>query len=343
MWSVRRCQQPHPSRHRLLLLNPVCILGGGPAGASAAIAARRLGSEVRLIERSRFPRHKVCGEFLSPGIAPILERLGVWQSFQEQNPALVRRMEIHVGGAVKAAPLPEPAFGLSRYTFDRLLWEAALAAGAEAASSREANVITTGRTSTLEPRGRRLFGFKAHFTGPADDAVELFFFRGSYVGINCVEDEITNVCGLAREEDLKFLNFDVDALIRLDPALRARLEPLTRKWDWIFTGPLQYGQRLESSTSVYRAGDALSFVDPFTGSGLLCAVLTGSMAGEAAASGTPIAEYLGQCSQRIHKPFWVSSMLRRIASTKAAGPLLRLAPANLIFHCTRPSSYAGAE
>jgi menaquinone-9 beta-reductase len=318
-------------------LNPVCILGGGPAGASAAIAARRIGSEVRLIERSRFPRHKVCGEFLSPGIAPILKQLGVWQSFQALNPAIVRRMEIHVGGAVKASPLPESAFGLSRYVFDRLLWDAAIAAGAQAVPAGEPNVVTTGRTCTLEPRGGRLFGFKAHSSGPVDDAVELFFFRGAYVGINCVEDGITNVCGLAREEDLKAVDFDVDALIYRDRALRIRLEPLTRKWDWIFTGPLQYGQRLESSTNVYRAGDALSFVDPFTGSGLLCGVLTGSMAGESAACGVPVAEYLQRCASAIHKPYWISSLLRKLSGSKAAGPLLHATPASLLFRLTRPS------
>lgn len=318
-------------------MNPVCILGGGPAGASAAIAARRLGSEVRLIERSRFPRHKVCGEFLSPGIAPILEQLGVWQAFQACKPAVVRRMEIHVGGSVKAAPLPEPAFGLSRYSFDSLLWDAAIAAGAEAFAKGEPNILTTGRASTLEPRGRRLFGFKAHFSGAVDDAVELFFFRSAYVGINCVEESITNVCGLAREEDLKAVDFDVDALIHRDRALRARLAPLTRKWDWIFTGPLQYGQRLEPSTNIFRAGDALSFVDPFTGSGLLCAVLTGSMAGECAACGVPVAEYLQRCASAIRKPFWISSLLRKVSGSNAAGPLLYATPASWLFRLTRPS------
>jgi 2-polyprenyl-6-methoxyphenol hydroxylase-like FAD-dependent oxidoreductase len=296
---------------------------------------------VRLIERSHFPRHKVCGEFLSPGIAPILEQLGVWQTFQAHNPAMVRRMEIYVRGAVKSAQLPEPAFGLSRYAFDRILWESAIAAGVEPASDGEPNVVTTGRTSSSEPRGRRVFGFKAHFTGPADDAVQLFFLGSTYVGINCVENGITNVCGLAREEDLKSVGFDVDTLIHRDAALRARLQPLTPKWDWIFTGPLQYSQRLQPAGNVYRAGDALSFVDPFTGSGLLCAVLTGSMAGESAAQRIPVPDYLQRCASAIHKPFWVSSLLRKLSGSRAAGPLLQAMPARLLFRLTRPPLVTG--
>ena len=170
-----------------------------------------------------------------------------------------------------------------------------------------------------------------------DDAVELYFRSNTYVGVNCVEGGATNVCGLAPEEELNALNFDVDTLVSRDEALRARLAPLTRSWDWIFTGPLEFGQKLESATDAYVAGDALSFVDPFTGSGLLCAVLTGSLAGESAAKGVPVADYLQRCASAIRKPYRFSSMLRWVASTRAAAPLLRAAPANLIFRCTRPA------
>jgi hypothetical protein len=233
--------------------------------------------------------------------------------------------------------LPEPAFGLSRFAFDHLLWTAAIARGAQTPSEGLPNVVTTGRASSQASRGGRLFGFKAHFRGPVDDAVELFFRGSTYVGVNCVENGLTNVCGLAPEEDLKTLGFDVESLIFRDEALRTRLMPLTRCWDWIFTGPLEFRQKLEAATGVYLAGDALSFVDPFTGSGLLCAVLTGTLAGKAAARGLPVPDYLAQCSSAIQKPFRFSSLLRRIAGTRAAAPLLRMAPSSLIFRCTRPA------
>ena len=41
------------------------IIGGGPAGSAAAITAARCGAKVLLLERGHFPRHKVCGEFVS--------------------------------------------------------------------------------------------------------------------------------------------------------------------------------------------------------------------------------------------------------------------------------------
>ena len=315
---------------------PVCILGGGPAGSAAAVAALRSGAAGRILERSRLPRHKVCGEFLSPGILGALHGLGLASQFQDLKPARIRRMLIRVGGAEKAAPLPEIAYGLSRYVFDQWLWDTAMAAGAERASTGEPDVICSGRASNT-PRGGRLFGFKAHFRGPADDSVELYFAGRTYVGVNCVEDGLTNVCGLAPEEDLKRCEFDVDALVTADPAVRARLGPLRRQWDWIFTGPLQFGNKLAAPAETYLAGDALSFVDPFTGSGLLCAVLTGSLAGEAAARRTPVPEFVAECARRIRKPFGFSSVIRQLATTRAAGPLLRLTPADLIFRWTRPT------
>jgi hypothetical protein len=245
-------------------------------------------------------------------------------------------MLIRIGSAEKCEALPEVAYGLSRYALDAWLWDTAIASGAIAQSNGESNVITTGRKSTLT-RGGRLFGFKAHFSGPADDAVELYFAGRTYVGVNCVEAGITNVCGLAPEEHLERYNFDVDAMIHTDDGIRARLAPLHRNWEWIFTGPLEFRNRLALPQDRYTAGDALSFVDPFTGSGLLCAILTGSLAGLSAARSTPVDEYLRQCSSLIKQPFSISSLLRRIASTRAAGPLLRMTPVSLIFRLTRPA------
>ena len=91
------------------------IRGGGLAGTAAAIAARRAGAPVTVIEKSSFPRHKVCGEFLSPEVLPILGELGLRQAFLALQPALMRRAVLNFGGREKRFSLPEPAYGLSRF------------------------------------------------------------------------------------------------------------------------------------------------------------------------------------------------------------------------------------
>jgi hypothetical protein len=226
----------------------ISIVGGGPAGASAAIAARLGGSAVEIVEKSKFPRHKVCGEFFSPEIAKDLGGLGLWDSFTALAPARIRRMQLHFARRSKTCLLPEPAWGLSRYGFDAMLLERAVALGAELVRESTGNppgIIASGRSagssapqcppqsspnsSDDKPsRGDRLFGFKTHFTGPVDDAVELFFFNGCYVGVNVVEGGRTNVCGLGPENYLRKCAFDYDRVVLASPALAARLGPLQR-------------------------------------------------------------------------------------------------------------------
>jgi flavin-dependent dehydrogenase len=327
------------------LRNCINILGGGPAGSAAALAALREGAQVRVVEKSKLPRHKVCGEFFSPEIGPELQKLGVWDAFLEAGPARVNRTALHFGRRTKSSKLPETAFGLSRYAFDHLLLEHARATGADIVTAGEGplQIVATGRNAkagctSIKPlrRGNRLFGFKAHFEGPTDDAVDLFFFDRCYVGVTAIEGGKTNVCGLAPESFLSTFGFEYDSIPLHCRALADRLKPLRRVMPWISTGPLQYGQAFEQAGSVYPAGDALSFVDPFTGSGLLAAVRSGSMAGRAAAQDQPVDQYLRECRASLRQPFQVAGVLRKALEGGWAEKLAPLAPARLLFALTRP-------
>jgi menaquinone-9 beta-reductase len=315
----------------------IAIAGGGPAGSSAAVSAIAHGAGSLIVERSRMPRHKVCGEFLSPEISPLLERMGLSSEFSSLEPARVNRMTVRIGKREKVTRLPEPAFGLSRYEFDALLLNRAESLGAQVQTAeRPCNIIATGRSASL-PRGARLFGFKAHFEGPVDDAVELFFFDGCYVGINCVEQGRTNVCGLAPENILRDHAFEVDAALWHNDALARRLAPMRRVMRWLFTGPLDFGNRFGSPVpGGFLAGDALSFVDPFTGSGLVSAVATGMLAGEYAARNLSVESYLDDCRRVLARPFEISSALRWIARTRWAERLLESVPGRLLYWATRP-------
>jgi flavin-dependent dehydrogenase len=70
-------------------MRAVDVVGGGPAGVMAAFAAMREGAPVRIFEKSAFPRHKVCGEFLSPAILPLLRRAGCEAGFLQLRPAVL--------------------------------------------------------------------------------------------------------------------------------------------------------------------------------------------------------------------------------------------------------------
>lgn len=215
-------------------LTDLAIIGGGPAGTAAALEARRHGLGVVVWERDRFPRDKVCGEFVSAEALPLLE---------QEIPATVAR-GAPIGGAefisrdgrAWAFPLPRPARGLSRRALDEALWRAAAASGTEMREAvavralrklpcnhegtwqlesstgivrrARAVIIACGRWWALEgfPSPARngskngagaWLGAKAHFRGIARrDAVEMYFFPGGYCGLAPIEDGLYNACCL---------------------------------------------------------------------------------------------------------------------------------------------------
>src|SRR5580765_4250157 len=65
----------------------VIIAGGGPAGSSAAIHLAKSGARVLLAEQKRFPRPKLCGEFISPECATHFQRLGVTEQMFAARPS----------------------------------------------------------------------------------------------------------------------------------------------------------------------------------------------------------------------------------------------------------------
>jgi flavin-dependent dehydrogenase len=119
----------------------VVIVGGGPAGAAAAIHLRRRGVEVTLLEKARMPRAKPCGEALSPEVVPALRELGVLQQLCTTAHGRLRGFTIYPYAAApfrgtyaaRSAGNADRACGLTvpRTSLDTLLFRAAQAAGAD--------------------------------------------------------------------------------------------------------------------------------------------------------------------------------------------------------------------
>ncbi|MEX0776683.1 MAG: FAD-dependent monooxygenase [Phycisphaeraceae bacterium] len=109
----------------------VVIIGGGPAGAVCAAALARRGLDVLLVEARAFPRAKVCGEFLSPVVMPVLSQYVDAQALGAAGARRVDRLHVYGGGERKLDwPMPRWAWSLSRGALDSLLLEHARACGA---------------------------------------------------------------------------------------------------------------------------------------------------------------------------------------------------------------------
>lgn len=326
----------------------VPIIGGGPAGAAAALAIARAGGRAAIYEKSSFPRHKLCGEFFTPEILRALDGIGAAEGFLQLRPARVTHAELHFARRSRRFPLPEPAFGLSRWAFDDFLLRTAVERGAELRQERVTSIggpaIWTAGRATVSGRGRRLFGFKAHFAGAAGDAVELYFFPGGYCGLAPIEGGKTNVCGLAREDLLGEHGFCVERLLAAVPHLQERLGSLECATRWHIGGPLSFGPAPIADNAVLAAGDAACFVDPFAGSGLLAAIETGAWAGAAAmraAHGDDwaacCAEYRRGCAGLYRRQLATTGIIRRMLGLGWAESLAGLLPGSVLFRLTRPN------
>lgn len=130
----------------------VAILGGGPAGSALAALLSRAGRRPVLLERDRFPRRKVCGEFLSMEAQGLLARIGCLDSMRALGPADIERARFFTpAGHAAEFPLGATAWGLSRWAFDAVLFRHAQSCGV--AAFEGANVIAlkaAGGSTRLE-------------------------------------------------------------------------------------------------------------------------------------------------------------------------------------------------
>jgi len=289
------------------------IAGGGLAGCSAAITAARAGARVLLLERGSYPRHKVCGEFVSAEALSLLRSL--LRDLPEAGEALhsapaIGRARLFLDDRVLEAAVDPPAASLPRWRLDALLWQAAAAAGAHcrdrtnvvqisrdatagfqaqtsAGAFRAAAVIQAGGRPPGSNSAEKWIGLKGHFNSvrrggqfgnsatPA--SVDLYFFDGGYCGVLPVDANRVNVCAMVQSRAARAL----DEVFVLHPQLWRRSRPWQAASPPVATAPLLFSSPTPDRDGILLAGDAAAFIDPFVGDGISLALHSGSMAAAA--------------------------------------------------------------
>lgn len=219
------------------------VIGAGPAGSTAALLLARSAMKVAIAEKCAFPRHKVCGEYISATTWPVLDELGVNDSQSAAGPAITQ-VGLFAGDHVEHAPMPllegRPGRAVRRRVLDPLL--ASLAAGEGAELLQPATVLAyerndsryfvkvklpnrveswsarwivaahgsweraPGDAGAMRAReGTDLLGFKAHFESPAlaRGLMPLVLFPGGYGGMVHVDESIASFSCCIRRDVLR--------------------------------------------------------------------------------------------------------------------------------------------
>lgn len=279
----------------------VLIVGGGPAGLAAAIAARLAGFETTVADRREPPIDKACGEGLMPDGLDQLRRLGVRLDGTRLHPFYgIRYLDgVYVaegrfpsvsGAGVRRTHLHEALVRRATELDVRLLWgtrvdapwidgpgartwrgvetsagrlEARWILGADGLRSRVRDWLgQTGR-----PARRRRFGVRRHFAvTPWSDLVEVYWADHSEAYVTPVGTHEVGVALLWSEPEAGKGGFD--ALMTRFPALRKRLDGVRVSSRDRGCGPLRQRVRRAAHGNVALVGDASGYVDAITGEGL---------------------------------------------------------------------------
>jgi menaquinone-9 beta-reductase len=281
----------------------VAIIGGGLAGLTAAIHLCQKGYKVSLFEKNDYPKHKVCGEFISNEVLPYWESLGV--EIQKLQPTTINQTVISIPtGKQLETVLPLGGFGISRYTLDNYLYTKAKEAGCQFIQQQvnaieflnDSFSISTensekfyakvvlgafGKRSNLDVQFKRDFiqkkspwlAVKAHYSGNfPNDLVDLH----------------NNICYLVKFDVFKrFKNiedFQTNVLYQ-NPHLKSILEQSTL----LFVKPLTISQisfekKAQVENHILMLGDSAGLIHPLCGNGMAMAIHSAKIASECAIS-----------------------------------------------------------
>lgn len=331
------------------------IVGGGPAGAAAAITLARGGTMPVLIERCPGERDVVCGGFLGWDALAALKRLGIDAAALGARP--IGRLRLVAGRRTVEAELPRPAAGLSRRTLDAALLAAAEAAGTAVLRGVAARALEGDRvrledgnemaaevlflaTGKHELRGAaREIGDRAVSVGlrtaltpsPAmaealAGAIELHLFDQGYAGLLLQEDGAVNLCLSVSRRRMAAAG-GAEALIaeiaREAPLLGARIgASAPAGWDAVAGVP--YGWRaLATLPGRFRIGDQAAVIASLAGDGIAIALTSGDAAASACLAAADAAPaFQRDFARRAARPIGMAEALRYMAergSWRSAG------------------------
>ena len=291
----------------------VIIVGGGLAGLTSAIHLSTRKKRVLLIEKNEYPKHKVCGEYISNEVLPYLNSLGI----NPINEGAKQITKVHISTTKSnliKGELPLGGFGMSRYFLDNLLVKKAHLNGVQILKDtvdsihfkKDSFTITTkssgvfqskitigafGKRSSLDQKMKRKFiqkkspylAVKIHVKGVfPENLVALHNFKGGYCGVSKVEDNAINVCYITEYRSFKkhknITDFQEQVVFKNE-----HLRKIFKESSPVFEKPLTISQvsfqtKNPVEDHIIMCGDTAGMIHPLCGNGMGMAISSAKLA-----------------------------------------------------------------
>ena len=291
----------------------IVIIGGGLAGLTSAIHLTKMGRKVVVVEKNSYPKHKVCGEYISNEILPYFDWLGI--DIEALQPTKITQLQFSSeSGRSISAKLPLGGFGVSRYTLDYALYLKALSQNCEILEDQVNEVIFIedffevhllsgkiltakavlagfGKRSNIDVKLNRSFlqkkspwlAVKSHYKGNfSADVVGLHNFKGGYCGVSKIENNIINICYIVNFKSFKKYKNIAEfqqKIVCQNPHLKNILDKSTP----VFEKPLSISQicfdkKENVENHILMMGDTAGLIHPLCGNGMAMAVHSAKLA-----------------------------------------------------------------
>lgn len=285
----------------------IIIIGGGLAGLVSSIQLSKGGKKVLLIEKKKYPFHRVCGEYISNETRPFLASIGL--DFSKLNVKEINKFQFtSPSGRVLETDLDLGGFGISRYIIDDELYQLATSVGVafllentvESVDFNEDKftvktpfdtfeskyvIGTFGKRTKLDATLQRDFftkrspyiGVKYHIkTNFPKDLIALHNFKDGYCGISAIEDDKYCLCYLTTRENLRE-HGTISAMEKNILWKNPHLQKIFTESEFLYDKPevineISFAPKTTIENHILMAGDAAGLITPLCGNGMAMAI-----------------------------------------------------------------------